>query len=220
MLRNTPEAGTEASPETNPEAGPEVGPSATEYVGHITVEPPLNRAEQRHLAALAGSPSPPPGGWPDDRPPAPCPWVPVADGARLVATTDDPDRASAWLRWLVHRLLKPGARARGRASSAFDDFTFDHVLDGVVVGCTGDSGRVVSVSVTGNTTRSRELRAPIARTLPPLELPAPVPALDPGSAPRRPSGRQHASSTWPAARHLPEPRRHRAPGSIEGRTSP
>jgi hypothetical protein len=56
------------------------------------------------------------------------------------------------LRFLVDHLLRPGARAEGLA--AFRGFTFDHVLDGVVVGGT----RVVEVA--SNVVSERVLEPP------------------------------------------------------------
>ena len=40
--------------------------------------------------------------------------------------------AEPWLQYLIDQFLRPGANARTSRRPDFDDFTFDHVLNGTI----------------------------------------------------------------------------------------
>jgi hypothetical protein len=138
----------------------------TDYLGHIDVEPALNPIEvdylrsERFLDATANR-SGAPMLW--------CPWVPNPDGRRLSCPRHDTDLYPvAWLRYLIAELLKP--RASGTFRRELAGFSFDHVLDGMVVGRRRD-GQLFAITATRNRVRERVLR------------PAPAPYVEPRPAP-------------------------------------
>ncbi|MFI8460792.1 hypothetical protein [Kitasatospora sp. NPDC085464] len=127
----------------------------TEFTGRIAVEPPLNEQEIGYLRRFAGTrrmdrdngpyfvdgtgyagqghdadirefntpPAGQPGLW--------CSWEPTDDGAAIEWNRQEKFYASAeWMRYLVDHFLKPGAHAQGEPG--FEEFTFDHVLNGVI----------------------------------------------------------------------------------------
>ncbi|MEV7025544.1 hypothetical protein [Kitasatospora sp. NPDC093558] len=127
----------------------------TDFTGRIAVEPPLNEQEIAYLRKFAetrrmdrekgpyyvdGTGYAGQGHDPDIRdfskPPAGqpglwCQWEPTDDGAAIQWNGhekfyDSPE----WMTYLVDHFLKPGAHAQGEPG--FEDFTFDHVLDGVI----------------------------------------------------------------------------------------
>lgn len=121
----------------------------TDFVGHLDIDPPLNDAEAAHLTTLtharaAGVAVP---GAPIDA----CPWVPCSEGCCL--SHDGIDRGAhpvGWLRYLIDHLLKPDAAEARAAEPLLDGFTFDHRLDGVVVGCRRDTRELFSIVVEHN----------------------------------------------------------------------
>ena len=126
-----------------------------EITGCVRVRPALNEAERAHLAALSSSGrtlrGTPTGRGDGDVPFAHLAWEACPDGCCLTwnPALEKDTMMLASLRFLVDHLLRFGARAQGRA--AFASFTFDHVLDGLVVG----DGRAVEVS--GNRASERVL---------------------------------------------------------------
>jgi hypothetical protein len=46
--------------------------------------------------------------------------------------TEKSRMAEAWLQYLIDHFLCPGALARASGRPDFDDFTFDHVLNGTI----------------------------------------------------------------------------------------
>lgn len=152
--------------------------------GRIRVSPPLAAAEREHLSALAASigtlRGTVTGRGADDVPFARLCWVVCGRGCCL---TWHPGRGAPammlpTLSFLVHHLLGAGARAEGRPG--FDGFTFDHVLDGLVVG----GGRLVEVRA--NTVHERVLDEPCERPSPRRETrPRPLPANVVELRPRR-----------------------------------
>lgn len=169
--------------------------STTDFIGHVDIQPALNRSEIAYLTAFAqsrrfdrpGGPYDVPGNpraeesaaVPSDRrnrvapgqPELWCSWVPCWDGCCLAFSGDEKfHRPVEWLRYLIAHFLKPGALASKSEVHWFREFTFDHVLDGVVVGCRRDNKELFSVTVTGNRVRERVLRPADARflDLPPL----------------------------------------------------
>jgi hypothetical protein len=63
-----------------------------------------------------------------------------------------------WLRYLIEHFLKPGAEASRTGHPDFAAFTFDHVLDGMVVGCRRDNKELFAITVADNAVRSKVLR--------------------------------------------------------------
>jgi hypothetical protein len=153
---------------------PQFAPHDSGFRGRIRVRPALNDAERARLRALASS-----GGTlrgtPTGRGDAAVPfarlaWEPCAEGCCLTwnPTLEASRMMLPSLRFVVDHLLRPGARADGLA--AFRGFTFDHVLDGLVV------ADIRVVEVVANVVSERVLEAPCgepvaargrARKLPP-----------------------------------------------------
>lgn len=130
----------------------------TDYMGHVDVAPALNTTEVAYLeaasfedeTALLGR----------QRPPLWCPWMPSTDGRRLTCQAHDTDLVpAAWLRYLISELLKPGASRSFRKE--LKGFTFDHQLDGMVVG-RRTSGELFAVTASRNRVRERVLRRAVA----------------------------------------------------------
>ena len=148
----------------------------TRYLGHVSIEPPLNQSEHDYLRLFSGSrrsfrkhgpyevfPTDPgeevptlhgdraaerynrlaegqPGYW--------CQWVPCPRGCCLGWNGHEKFYAGdAWLEYLIDHFLRPGALARTASSGWFSDFTFDHDLNGVVVGEQGDNRELFSLTV-------------------------------------------------------------------------
>jgi hypothetical protein len=134
----------------------------TEYVGHIDVTPELTRSEIAYLRD---------GGFKDESGRLQlgwsCPWMPTPDGRRLAPSAQNTDREpAAWLRYLIAELLKPGASRSFRKE--LKGFSFDHHLDGMVVGYRRDSGELFAITAKNNRVRERVLR------------PAAAPYVEPG----------------------------------------
>ena len=53
-----------------------------------------------------------------------------------------------WLRYVIDHFLKAGAQAA--SDPRFEDFTFDHVLSGTVVGCRRDNKELFAIRVEDN----------------------------------------------------------------------
>lgn len=161
----------------------------TNYVGQVLIEPLLSAAETAYLTAfsdtrhnaeveqqfrLPGNPmaaSPPvensqvakPNRVAAGRPSYWCPWTPCFEGHCLRA--NDLDTASpgeAWLRYLIDTFLRPSSIARSDRSGALTGFTFDHNLNGVLVGSPEDTCEVFALRVRNNTVSRQQLMAPLA----------------------------------------------------------
>jgi hypothetical protein len=65
------------------------------------------------------------------------------------------------MRYLINHFLKPGASASSTGLSCFSEFTFDHWVDGTLVGCRRDTGRLLAIEVRANRVRERTLMAGI-----------------------------------------------------------
>ena len=154
---------------------------STDYIGHIDIEPPLNDAEVEYLIAFGksrrnlrdGGPYEVPGN-PDAElrdPPrgeaynirAPgqpnlwCDWTPCWDGCCIAWNgTEKSYSMIEWLRYLIAHFLRPGAKASD--DQRFSEFTFDHRLTGVVVGCRRDNKELLAVTVRDNRVTTRVLR--------------------------------------------------------------
>jgi hypothetical protein len=124
---------------------------STEFTGHVTVTPPLNPAEITYLRKFADSRrmNRPEGPYDTtdyyygqltqeqlNRPPAGqpglwCNWAPTDDGATIQWNQAEKFYYSTeWMQYLVDHFLKPGGHAHGEPG--FDEFTFDHVVNGTI----------------------------------------------------------------------------------------
>ena len=63
-----------------------------------------------------------------------------------------------WLRYLIEHFLRPGARAGSSGLGYFEEFTFDHVLDGVVAGSRRDTCELFLIDVLDNKVTKTVLR--------------------------------------------------------------
>ena len=153
----------------------------TDFIGHLEIQPPLNEQEIEYLAAFTqsrrclreGGPyavpdnplaessdafvgdtynMPPPG-----QPQLWCDWEVCWDGCCLTWSGKEKSyEMTRWLRYLIDHFLKPGARASGHPG--FEAFTFDHEVEGQVVGCRRDTKELFSISVRANRVRVKVLR--------------------------------------------------------------
>jgi hypothetical protein len=62
------------------------------------------------------------------------------------------------MRYLIAHFLKPGAHASRNGGELFRDFTFDHRLDGMIVGCRRDDKELYAIVVSNNRVSERILR--------------------------------------------------------------
>ncbi|GAB2598019.1 hypothetical protein [Microlunatus antarcticus] len=66
---------------------------------------------------------------------------------------------AAWLEYLIDHFLRPGAHAEASGDHWFRRFTFDHDVNGVVVGEQGDNRELFSLTVEhGEMTRTTLIR--------------------------------------------------------------
>jgi hypothetical protein len=147
---------------------------ATDFIGHVLIDPPLNAEEADYLTAFTRARH-----W--DRPGGPyvvpdhplepratvdvetynrvaegkpglwCPWTPCLDGHCL--TFDGMEKAYSavsWMTYLIETFLAPGPRVSEVPDPLFDGFTFDHRCDGVVAASRRDSGELSLIVVTDN----------------------------------------------------------------------
>jgi hypothetical protein len=124
----------------------------TEYVGHIDVTPALTGSEIAYLqdGAFKDESGRLQCGWS-------CPWTSTPDGRRLAPSAQNTDpEPTAWLRYLIAELLRPGASRSFRKE--LKGFSFDHHLDGVVVGCRHGNGELFAITAKHNRVRERVLR--------------------------------------------------------------
>lgn len=159
----------------------------TDFIGHVDIEPALNQDEIEYLSAFSMSrrfdrPEGPYGvpGNPmavletehenvdvdtynrvaPGQPQLWCQWVPCFDGCCLSFDGNEKFyRPVEWMRYLINHFLKPGAVASKTGLPAFEHFTFDHRLAGMVVGCRRDTKELFAISVTGNRVTEKILRA-------------------------------------------------------------
>lgn len=155
----------------------------TDFIGHIDIAPSLNDNEIAYLTAFSqsrrcrrpGGPYDVPGNpmaeepadFADDTYNSPpqgqpglwCDWVPCWDGCCLAFNGNERFYSPVpWLRYLIAHFLKPGAKASRTSDDGFDGFTFDHRLDGMIVGCRRDDKELYAVTVTDNRVREKILR--------------------------------------------------------------
>ncbi|WP_109506495.1 hypothetical protein [Nocardioides speluncae] len=167
----------------------------TDFVGHVDIDPALNEDEINYLTAFsasrrfdrAGGPYAVPGNpaaeqrgetaieaYNRSAPGQPglwCQWTPCWDGCCLAFDgTEKFYSPVRWMSYLIEHFLKPGAQASRSDDPQFAGFTFDHVLDGMIVGCRRDNKELYSITVTNNRVRETVLRPSDTRYLdyPPL----------------------------------------------------
>jgi hypothetical protein len=198
---------SQPGPNTDPEG---LMGYTTDFIGHIEIHPPLNTAEQHYLLAFAasrrynraGGPYEVPGNPSaehDERPaeidtynaPAPgqpslwCGWQPCWGGCCL--SFDGREKfygATEWLRYLIDHFLAPQAYAANSGLACFDDFGFDHVLDGIIAASRRDTRELYLIRVEHNIVREETLHAPDERFLGAGPLPY-EPVIDESRARRR-----------------------------------
>jgi hypothetical protein len=168
----------------------------TDFIGHVDIEPPLNDAEQAYLAAFAASrrwrrPNGPyavPGNPaaeeehpsatedrrinepPNGQPGLWCDWVPCWDGCCLAYNGHEKFYSpTRWMSYLIEHFLIPGAHAAGSGLPQFEEFTFDHRLDGIVAGCRRDNKELFLIHVEASQV-SEEILRPADRRFEEREL--------------------------------------------------
>lgn len=130
-----------------------------DFVGHIDISPPLNEHEREFLAEYG--PTPLPLELEEfvmrlDHPGARSEWDICDAGCCLTwRTAEEPTAVALWLRFFIAHFLKTTAKARDQAG--FEHFTFDHALDGTVVGCCRDTKELIQVTVRKNRVTSKVL---------------------------------------------------------------
>jgi hypothetical protein len=160
----------------------------TDFIGHIEVCPPLNIAEQHYLQAFSASRRYDRTGGPYEVPGNPsaeydespadlerynavaheqpslwCGWRPCWDGCCIAFDGSEKFyRATQWLTYWIDHFLAPQARAADSGLACFDEFTFDHVLDGIIAACRRDTRELYLIDVERNDVRQRTLHAPDA----------------------------------------------------------
>lgn len=136
----------------------------TDFVGYLHVTPALNERERLLVNRISGSiylrrdakelrsvnerdaayeelTAGAPHGWSN--------WTVCSQGCCL--SYDGGDKANhmvPWLKYLMGSFLVPGASASGRAG--FEEFTCDHVLNGMVVGSRRDNRELYSITARDN----------------------------------------------------------------------
>jgi hypothetical protein len=122
----------------------------TDFLGHIDIEPALNQDEIGYLTAVRALRR--------------FRWVPCWTGCCL--SFDGSEKCHepvVWLRYVIAHFLEPGASASRSGLARFASFTFDHRLDGMVVGCRRDTRELTAITVRANRVTTRTLRAPDSR---------------------------------------------------------
>lgn len=122
---------------------------------------------------------------PDEQPGFWCDWVPCWEGCCLAFNGNEKFYSPvSWLRYLIDHFLRPGAHASASPGPLFEHFTFDHVLDGTVVGCRRDNKGLSAIRVERNEVREEVIRPADPRYVdwPPLPYEA---AIDRDLSPRQ-----------------------------------
>lgn len=186
----------------------------TDFIGHIDIEPGLNEAERTFLSAfnltrhcdraegpyyVGGNPyadtdgdielsnrlgAGQPGLW--------CRWEPCWDGCCIALDGEEKIyQPVQWLDYLINHFLREGAEASSSGLGAFDDFTFDHRLNGLVVGCRRDNKELFAIRVINNLITQETLRPADRRYLdyPPLPYEKVIDRERDSSTRRKSSGR-------------------------------
>jgi hypothetical protein len=127
------------------------------YLGHVDVRPSLNQSEYDYLYALTEpwlheEDSSAPG-----QPDRCCDWEPCPHGCCLSWNGREKFHAGVvWMEYLIDHLLRPVAERRG--DPRLTGFTFDHRLDGLVVGERSWSRELFAIRVHDNEVSHELLR--------------------------------------------------------------
>ena len=91
-------------------------------------------------------------------------WNPCIDGCCLSwdGRTEKSRMAEEWLQYLIDHFLRPGARARTSAKPDFAQFTFDHVLNGVIAAERDDTRAMWLIRCRDNEISTEQLVPPDA----------------------------------------------------------
>jgi len=135
-----------------------VGETIT-YLGHVDIKPGLNQSEYDYLYALTEP-------WLHEehrsapgQPERYCDWEPCPHGCCLAWNGREKFHAgAAWMKYLIDDLLRPGADAESRNDPRLTGFTFDHRLDGLVVGERAWSRELFAIRVQDNEVSQELLR--------------------------------------------------------------
>jgi hypothetical protein len=155
----------------------------TDYLGHIEIVPNLNQAEYDYLQAFARSrrsyrpegtyavtPEDPHTGNSDrevqrynqiaeGQPSYWCQWVPCPHGCCLGWNGMEKFYAGqAWLKYLIDHFLRRGAYARSSGDPQFREFTFDHEMNGIIVGEQKDNRELFILRVAADEVTRETLR--------------------------------------------------------------
>ena len=155
----------------------------TTYLGRVDIVPGLNQSEYDYLMAFAESrrsyrpagpyavhPADPhtgnsqrdvdrsnliaegqPGYW--------CQWTPCPHGCCLSWNGREKFYAGpAWMQYLIDHFLRPDAYAKASGDRQFADFTFDHQMDGLIVGEQEDNRKLFAIRVEENEVCEEVLR--------------------------------------------------------------
>lgn len=154
-----------------------------DYLGSLRIEPPLSAAEvdfvrsfgqTRHCAdrtaldvALHPADNDPPGDIESFNrlasgiPGLWCPWTCCTEGCCLHWNQHEkPYAPDLWLRYLINTLLRPGAAFADDPDARDLGLTFDHVLNGMLVGERRETSELFALTVTNNVVRRRTLVPP------------------------------------------------------------
>jgi hypothetical protein len=216
----------------------------TDFIGHIDITPSLNEAELAYLDAFRLSRRFDRPGGPYEVPPNPyaedsgdvdvdtynavapgqpqlwCQWQACWQGCCLAFDGHEKFyQPVRWMEYLIDHFLRPGAEASRTSLAVFEGFTFDHRLDGLVVGCRRDNKELFGIRVTGNVVTTEVLQPADPRYVDYPALPYEV-AIDRdrlSSEARRNSGRGRRLRAGSETRDQPKP--WRASGGISSRSS-
>lgn len=154
----------------------------TDFTGEVTIEPPLNENEIKYLTKFAETrrmdreqgpyyvndpedfgqgkegvrdfnapPEGQPGLW--------CQWVPTSDGTKI--KWDGGEKfydSEEWMVYIIDHFLRPDAKAASVAHPQFSKFTFDHVVNGVIVAQGEDPDDKWALFVKDNEVESRQAK--------------------------------------------------------------
>lgn len=122
------------------------------YMGHVSIVPGLNQSEYDHLFGLTEPWLRSTGRRRRDQPEDSSGWEPCGHGCCLSWNGREKfHSAVGWMDYLIGDLLRPGAMARTSKNTRFADFTFDHHLDGTIVGQRSWSRQLFAIRVEDNT---------------------------------------------------------------------
>jgi len=100
---------------------------------------------------------------PDDGTPYPhLDWMPCPLGCCLTwdSRTEKSRMAEAWLQFLIDHFLRPGAHALASERADFAEFTFDHVLNGVIAAERDDTRELWLIRCRDNEISTQQLVPP------------------------------------------------------------